>query len=242
MSRSGPPAPPRAWRRVHVTVLGIDTSTAATAVCVARSDGELFETVPEPASLLEPPAHARQLMPEVVHQMDAAGVGFDELDSVAVGVGPGGYTGLRIGVATARSLAQAHGLALRPVDSLAALAEGIGAPASLPLIDARRGELFCALYVNGDERWSPFVATADELVRRLAAARHGGLESPVAAGDGSLRFRKVLEAAAIEVAPAESRRHVVRAACVCGLAARAPALPPEAVLPRYLRAPDATPR
>jgi tRNA threonylcarbamoyladenosine biosynthesis protein TsaB len=224
------------------TVLGIDTSTAATAVCVERADGELFEEVPDVARLLAPPAHARELMPAVLAQMRAAEVGFADLDWLAVGIGPGAYTGLRIGLATARALGQAHGIPVRPVGSLAALAAGIDAPVALALIDARRGELFAALHVDAEERWAPFVTAPDALVERLASARRAGLASPLAAGDGSLRFRHALEAASVEVAPAGSRRHVVRALHVCRLAASAPALAPEAVLPTYLRSPDARPR
>jgi tRNA threonylcarbamoyladenosine biosynthesis protein TsaB len=222
-------------------VLGIDTSTAAAAVCVVRADGECYEAVPEAADLVARPAHARELMPRVVRQMDAAGVAFDDLDYVAVGVGPGAYTGLRIGIATARGLAQAQGLSLRPVGSLAALAEGIAAPVALALIDARRGELFAALRVGGAPRWAPSVTRIEDVVERVGAERRDGLEPPLAAGDGSLRFRDVLEAASIEVAAVDSQLHVVRALHVCRLAARVPAHEPEAVLPRYLRAPDATP-
>lgn len=224
------------------TVLGIDTSTAATSVCVRRADGDTFEHVPDTAAMLGPPAHARELMPQVVRRLDAAGVGFGDLGAIAVGVGPGAYTGLRIGIATARALAQAHGLLVKPVASLDALAAGIAAVVALPLIDARRGEVFAALHVEGEERWEPFVARIDEVVARLSAAREEGLPPPLAAGDGSLRFRHALEAASIEVAPAESRRHVVRALHVCRLSDRVHALEPEAVLPRYLRDPDVTPQ
>lgn len=222
-------------------ILGIDTSTALTSVCVLRADGEAFETVPDPVRLAAPPAHARELLPEAARLAAAAGVGLRELGAIAVGVGPGAYTGLRIGVATARALAQAIGLPLRAVGSLEALAAGIEAPAALPLIDARRGELFAALQVGGGERWSPYVTRVEDLVERVAAARADGLPPPLAAGDGSIRFRDVLEAASIGVAPAESRCHVVSALNVCRLGIRAPALAPEGVLPRYLRVPDATP-
>src|SRR5437870_3026662 len=78
--------------------------------------------------------------------LQRAGVEYADLDAVAVGIGPGTFTGLRVGIATARALAGANGLEVRPVSSLRALAEGIDAPARLPLIDARRGELFAALY------------------------------------------------------------------------------------------------
>lgn len=223
------------------TALGIDTATAATAVCVLRSDGACFESVPDPADLAARPAHTTELMPRVAEQMDAAGVEMADLDYVAVGVGPGAFTGLRIGIATARGLAQAHDLPLRPVGSLEALAAGIDSPVALPLIDARRGELFCALHVDRAKRWPPFVVRPAELVERVEAARRSGLGRPLAAGDGALRFLDVLETAPIEVAPADSRRHVIRALHVCRLAALAPGYPPEAVLPRYLRAPDATP-
>jgi tRNA threonylcarbamoyladenosine biosynthesis protein TsaB len=223
-----------------MTVLGLDTSTAATSVCVQREDGEHFEVRPETAALLERPAHARELLPRVVERMRAAGVGFADLDSVAVGVGPGGYTGLRIGLATARSLAHAHDLPLRPIGSLAALAAGIDARVALPVIDARRDEVFAALHVEGEERWPPFVTGVAGLIERVAGARREGLEPPLAAGDGSLRCREALESASIAVAPPGARCHVVSAASICRLATRAPAVAPEAVQPRYLRAPDAT--
>ena len=225
-----------------MTVLGLDTSTAATSVCVQRHDGERFEIRPEAAALLERPAHSRELLPRVVERMRAAGVRFADLDSLAVGVGPGAYTGLRIGLATARSLAHAHDLPLRPVGSLAALAAGIDARVALPVIDARRGELFAALYVEGEQRWPPFVAGVEALVERIASLPGEGLEPPLAAGDGSLRSREALESASIAVAPPGSRCHVVSASNVCRLAARVPAVAPEVVQPRYLRAPDATPQ
>ncbi len=225
-----------------MTVLGLDTSTAVASVCVQRADGERFEVRPEAAALLRRPRHARELMPRVVQQLRAAEVGFADLDSVAVGVGPGAYTGLRIGLATARSLAHAHDLPLRPVGSLAALAAGIDARVALPVIDARRGELFAALYVEGKERWPPLVTAVEALVERVAALMREGLEPPRAAGDGSLRSREALESASVAVAPPESGCHVVSASNVCRLAARVPAVAPEAVQPQYLRAPDATPQ
>jgi tRNA threonylcarbamoyladenosine biosynthesis protein TsaB len=220
-----------------MSLLGIDTSTPASAVCVLRSDGRAFEIAPEPDSILGRPAHARELMPAVAHVMAEADVGFAELEAVAVGVGPGAFTGLRIGVATARGLAAANGLELRPVSSLAALAAGIDAALRLPLIDARRGELFAALHDEDGERWPPFTATPDGLVARV---REAGI-SPLAAGNGSVQFRKALEAGGIRVAPDGAPVHAVRALHVCRLALDAPGAPPEAVLPEYLREPDAKP-
>jgi len=220
-----------------MNLLGFDTSTAATAVCVERADGEVFELVPEPADLQQRPAHGAELLPGVARLLDDAGLGWGDIDAVALGVGPGAFTGLRIGVATARALARAHGAELRAVSSLAALALCIEAPVALPLIDARRGELFAALYEDGRQTMEPFAAAPDVVAETVAATG----KNPLAAGDGSVRFREVLETAGIRVAAPGSRAHVVRGLSVCRLASTAPPTPRDAVLPDYRRLPDARP-
>jgi tRNA threonylcarbamoyladenosine biosynthesis protein TsaB len=220
-----------------VTLVGFDTSTAATSACVLRGDGEVFEHVPPPARLKEPPGHSRELLPALADLMERADVGWADVDGVAVGVGPGTFTGLRIGVATARALATAADLSVHPVSSLAALAAGIDAPLALPLIDAKRGELFAALFERGELVVEPFAAPPDQLAERAGRELAGA----VAVGDGSLRFRQILEAAGVRVPPDGSELHVVRALHVCRLAAEVPAQHPEAVLPTYIRDPDAEP-
>ncbi len=230
-----------------MSLLGIDTSTAASAACVLRGDGEVFEVAPDPTALTARPAHARELMPAVAEVMERAGLGYTNLEAIAVGVGPGTFTGLRIGIATARALASANGLQVRPVSSLAALAAGIEAeaggahdcPSLLAVIDAKRGEVFAAEYVPAaGRRWGPLALRPEDLAERVRTESPG----PLAAGDGSVRFRRVLEAAGISVMPDDSRAHVVRALHVCRLAAAVPGVAPQAVLPDYLRAPDAKPQ
>ena len=108
----------------------------------------------------------------------------------------------------------------------------------LALIDAKRGELFAALYEDGAERWEPFAATPGDLAGRVRSA---GI-APLAVGDGSVRFREELETSGIRVAPVESGSHAVSALQVCRLASGTPGVAPETVLPQYLRAPDAKPR
>ena len=220
-----------------MTILGLDTSTAASSACVLRADGEAFEVAPAPARLTEPPAHSRELMPAIADAMERAGVAWADLDAVAVGVGPGTFTGLRIGVATARALAHGAGAPLRPVSSLAALAAGIDAPLRLALIDAKRGELFGALQAGGGAPAEEHVLRPEEVADRLGDA----VRDALAAGDGSLRFRSALEAAGIRVAAEDSAQHVVHALHVCQLAAGASDTAPEAVFPNYLRDPDAVP-
>ena len=208
-----------------MNVLGFDTATAATTVCVLRADGRAFELEPPPARLFDPPAHARELMPAVERLMREAELGFRDLDAVAVGIGPGGFTGLRIGIASAHGIARSADIGLHPVLSVDALAAGIEADHPFPLIDAKRNQVYGP---------GPAVGSVDELI---ATAPEGAL----AAGDGSIRFRETLESAGIRVAPGDSRMHVVRGLHICRLAATVQPAPPESVLPCYLRAPDAKP-
>ena len=221
-----------------MTLLGLDTSTPAASAAVLRDDGAVFEVLPPPERLQRPPAHATELMPAVAEAMDRAGVDWDDLDAIAVGIGPGTFTGLRIGIATARALATAAELPLRRVSSLAALAAGIDNLLRLPLIDARRGEVFAALYEGEREFWPPLVMRPEELIEQLGNAA----VIPLCAGDGSLRFRGMLEAAGIPVEPDHSPAHVVSALRICRLGEEARDEPPEAVLPEYLREPDAKPQ
>jgi tRNA threonylcarbamoyladenosine biosynthesis protein TsaB len=100
-------------------ILGLDTATAATAVA-AWGDGVEIERRDDPAPGARP-AHATRLL-ELLEEVLAAAGGWDAVERIAVGVGPGGFTGLRHGIATARALAQARGLPLTGVSSLEALA------------------------------------------------------------------------------------------------------------------------
>ena len=219
-------------------MLGFDTSTAASAAAVLLPGGEVVESAPPVARLAEGPGHASELLPAVHDVLGRAGMRLGDVDVIAVGRGPGTFTGLRIGLATARALAKATGVPVRGVSSLAALAAGMPEGRRLPLIDAKRGEVYGALYDGAERAWAPFALGIEPLVERLRDV----VPAPLAAGDGSLRFRQDLEAAGVEVAPPGSPRHVVSAGSLCRLALGVPDSPPEQVLPEYLRDPDAVPR
>ncbi len=226
-----------------MNVLGFDTSTNATSVALLRADGEAFATDPDPSRLLGRPGHAAELMPAVKQVMDEAETGWDDIGAIAVGVGPGTFTGLRIGIATARALAHARAIPVHPVRSLDALASGLDdSRPRLALIDARRGELFAALRTtNGTTDWEPFVDEPEAIAERIRK-HFEAQEPPQAAGDGSIRFREVLEAAGADIPPDDSPLHLVRALHICRLAGGIPPSRPETVLPLYLREPDAKPQ
>ena len=170
----------------------------------------------------------------------AAAGGWDSVVRIAVGVGPGSFTGLRIGVATARALAQSLRIELVGVGTLAALARGAASGAGerplLAALDARRGELFAALYDAGDEEiWEPFVVAPGELAERLAQLS----DPPLAAGSGALRFRDELQESGAEVLGDSDPSHRIAAREICAIGGLISASDPESVAPIYLRQPDA---
>lgn len=203
--------------------LAFDTATAACSVALRRGDGELFELLPDATRLTEKPAHTTELLPAILELTARAGVELGEVERVAVGIGPGAFTGLRIGVATARAIATANGIGLIPVSSLAAL----GAGGQTPVVDARRREFF--FRIDGEDR----LAGPEQAAAEIAAA--GG----PAVGDGAIKLRDQLEAQGVTVPPNADPVHVVGAAALLELAAELTPIEPDEVVPNYIRPPDA---
>jgi tRNA threonylcarbamoyladenosine biosynthesis protein TsaB len=203
-------------------ILGIDTATAVTAVAVWPPPLERRDD-PAPGAR---PGHAARLLALVHEIVDD----WDAIERIAVGVGPGGFTGLRIGIATARALAQARDLPLVGVSSLEALAaphEGT----VVAVIDARRGEVFAASL----GAFEPVAITPEALAARIAPGS-------LAVGDGAVRFREELERAGATVPADDSPAHRVSAVQVARLGAEREPAGRDALLPDYRREPDAKPR
>ena len=159
-------------------ILALETATTACSAALCAADGSVVaETV-----ALEGPAHTRHLLPGVHEVLEAAAASWSDVDTVAVGLGPGAFTGLRIGVATARALAQADGrVRLAGVPTPAALAVALArAPEAaahlplVPLIDGKRREVFAAVYAaeaGGGVRVVEDVAVVPaDATHRVAAA------------------------------------------------------------------------
>jgi len=224
-------------------ILALETATTACSAALCAADGSVVaETV-----ALEGPAHTQRLLAGVHEVLETAAASWSDIGTIAVGLGPGAFTGLRIGVATARALAQADGrvrLAGVPTaDALAlALAHAPEAAAHhplVPLIDGKRREVFAAVYARDDEGGGVHVVEgvavvpADELSEWLLR-----LGDVLVGGDGAVLYRDLLPATAViaDEIPAPTAAMVGRAVA-CG----APGLVygADAVLPLYGRAPDA---
>jgi tRNA threonylcarbamoyladenosine biosynthesis protein TsaB len=222
------------------TIAGLDTATDDVSVAVTRDSEVVGERlVPKPEA--GHPRHSEALLVELESVVGESG-GWEAMDRLAVGIGPGSFTGLRVGLATARAIAQALDKPVVPVGTLAALARGIDESAGrncrlrLAVLDARRGQVFAAMFgPDGEERWEPFVASPEELGKRIRRLS----QSALAAGSGALRFRRELEAAGAEVLQGTDSAHRVWARHVCRLAEGGAPPPPEAIQPIYLRPPDA---
>jgi tRNA threonylcarbamoyladenosine biosynthesis protein TsaB len=190
-------------------ILAFDTATdIATSALV--SDGEV---------LGERTSRAVTVLEDIDALLRQAGAHTRELGGIAVGIGPGSFTGIRIGLATARGLALALNVPVAGVSTLDALAAG--APGAVPVVDARRGEVFVLLE-------EPRVLTPDQL--ELASGT-------ICVGSGAVRYRSLLEASGAEIPPDQDERHVPRARFHAALARDF--APAEAVEPMYLRVPDA---
>jgi tRNA threonylcarbamoyladenosine biosynthesis protein TsaB len=207
-------------------ILGLDTATASTAVGLSAPGGLEVERRDDPP-LGARPAHAGRLLLLVEDVLAAAAADWDAIERIAVGVGPGSFTGLRLGIATARGLAQARDLPLVGVSSLAALAVG----ADLAVIDARRGEVFAA----APDVFGPTALKPEELAARIEPGW-------LTVGDGAVRFREQLERAGAVIPADDDPQHRVSALQVCRLGATGEPADRDTLLPDYRREPDAKPR
>ena len=191
-------------------ILAFDTATDVATSALVR-DGEV---------LGERASRAVRILDDIDGLLAEAGLAQADIDRIVVGTGPGSYTGLRIGLITARTLSFGLAVPVAGVSTLTALAAGT--PGAVPVIDGRRSEIFTL--VDGE----PAVRRPEEL--EVERGR-------VYVGDGAVRYRAVFEAAGAEVPADGSEAHLPRARHHAALAGEFG--PADRVEPIYLRLPDA---
>jgi tRNA threonylcarbamoyladenosine biosynthesis protein TsaB len=222
-----------------VLILGIDTATAQVSCAVGGHEGVLAST-----HSIRARQHAETLAPSIAFTCQQARIELSEVSVVAVDLGPGLFTGLRVGVASAKAMAHALRVPMIGVTSLDLLAFAVRFTPRLigAVVDARRGEVFYAFYrqvPGGIQRVSgPAVGAPDDVASEVLA----GGEDCLLVGDGALRHREVFEGLhQVEIADAELA-HPSASSLVMLAHARALReqwVKPWEIEPLYLRKPDA---
>jgi tRNA threonylcarbamoyladenosine biosynthesis protein TsaB len=223
-----------------VIVLGLETATAEVGCALADDEGFVASF-----HLARGRRHAESLAPAIDHLCRQSGIYLEQVGAIAVDIGPGLFTGLRVGVATAKALSAALGIPLVGLTSLDVLAHPHRGAAGLiaAVVDARRSEVFWALYRGfpGGESAEQITEYAVSAPEDLASELRERPEDIVAVGDGAWRYRDVL-AAGDHVAVASADCAHPSVSVLVGLAhkmaLRQQFLTPAEMVPLYLRPAD----
>lgn len=221
-----------------MNILGIDSS-GPVASCAVMADDRIVHSI----ALNHGLTHSEALMPAVDEALRASGLTCADIDAFAAVAGPGSFTGVRIGVCTAKGLAHAAGKPCAAVHALEALAMNFYGFGGLicPILDARRGQVYCALF-DASEGMPRRVAPDDavplgELLARLPADRR-----VMFAGDGLTAHAQAIRdcmGARAMLAPPNLRDLRAEAACALAAVRRSEWMPASVLAPVYLRAPQA---
>ncbi len=222
-------------------VLGIETATSVAGVALVDAEGVRAE-----CTLRAPQRALEWLVPAIGEVLQHAGVEAEDIEGVAVSAGPGSFTGLRVGIATAVGWAHARGIPACGVSTLEALAVASGATPVVPVLDAKRGEVSAALYIREGEAYravtEELTAPPETIIRRL---REAGIEGFTFVGDGLHRYGGLLQEAFPRAQLADRVLWSPRAAAVAAVGRRRlledGGEPLWRIRPRYGRTPEFRP-
>lgn len=197
--------------------LGMDCATDTVGLALLEGEGELGEIHLGPGR-----HHAEVLLPALANLLTLTGLTMEKIDLIACTAGPGSFTGVRMGVTTAKGLAMAAAKPIVGVSTLAALAAN-GLPCAglvCPLLDARRDQVYAGLYRMGPDGF-PESVLPDRLTDIAGWMDHLPPGEITWIGDGAVRYReRILESAAWRCDPPGSPRHRIDARAVGLLAIR----------------------
>ena len=218
-------------------LLGIESATESVGVALAASDGVLASV-----EVARGRRHAESIVPCVQFVCERADIELSEVGAIAVDVGPGLFTGMRVGIATAKSLAMALNIPMVPMTSLEVLAaaEATTDDIIVPVVDARKSEVFWAMYRRPHQGLEllhqPTVGSVDVLVSDLMARD----QSSVCVGDGAHRYGDDITAGfSCSIGAAVHPSASVLASEAVLRAIRDETVAEQMVEPVYLRQPDA---
>jgi tRNA threonylcarbamoyladenosine biosynthesis protein TsaB len=226
----------------HHFRLAVDTATEVLSVALVDGARTCFTASED----FQAGAQARRVLPLMLEALASEGIGVADLDAFVVSLGPGSFTGIRIGVSTVQAVAWALAKPVLAGGTLDALALGAGPHPGpvVPLLDARKEEVYGAVYGPGARLLDgPWLLAPDGVAGRLAqAARAAGLEGPpLLLGRGLRRYRDALLAGPWAQPPREApmAADLVSAEWLARSVARRPAVAGDALEPLYLRKSEA---
>jgi tRNA threonylcarbamoyladenosine biosynthesis protein TsaB len=167
-------------------ILGLDTSSPVCAIALCEGEHVLYEDARETGQ-----RHAEELLPRIVTALQSTQLELGKLALIAVGIGPGSFTGLRVGLATAKGLALGTGIPLRGVSSLQALAYRVSQPGEhvITMIDAGKGEVCAAVFRDALEVLPAVLASPEQAAQHVAEL---GLPRAILCGSGARLYPSVL--------------------------------------------------
>jgi tRNA threonylcarbamoyladenosine biosynthesis protein TsaB len=213
-------------------VLALDTTTRQGSVALAR-EGSILASDAGDAAI----AHGARLPGDLARLLDARGFRIADVDLFAVAVGPGSFTGLRIGIATMQGLALGNGKPLAGISALDAIHDAVSVNDVAVWMDAGRGQVFSAIYKNGEISEAALVDKPAAILARWASER---TIPRVFAGDGTIAYGDLIRAAVPDghiVDPAPPLAPSVARLAEAQVRQHGPASP-DAVRPLYIRRPD----
>jgi tRNA threonylcarbamoyladenosine biosynthesis protein TsaB len=226
-------------------ILALDTTTRTSSCALVESGRTVREVVGDVSTPL-----ATRVPGDLMRLLERDRVALESIDAFAVAIGPGSYTGLRIGIATMQGLASVQGKPLVGVsglDALAALVAETVSPGALvvPWVDAWRGEVYASRYVTGEAGTEPEVVRPEEWLQRLLGTMPvgGNGDDPVIfIGDGALAHRQLIAETFGDrgriAEPASPALAGVIGRLACDVLATGARPRPDEVQPLYVRRPD----